>query len=44
MARAAATWKRMLSEYEPPAIDDAVKVELDEWIARRKAEFPDSNV
>ncbi len=44
VTRAAAAWKRMLSEYEAPPLDDAVRAELDDWIARRKAEFPDSNV
>lgn len=44
VARAAQTWKRMLAEYEPPPLDDAISQELEEWIGRRKAEFPDSNV
>ena len=34
----------MLAEYEPPAIDEAVDEELREWIERKKACFPDSNV
>ncbi len=34
----------MLAEYEPPAIDEAVDQELREWIERKKASFPDSNV
>jgi trimethylamine--corrinoid protein Co-methyltransferase len=42
--RATPIWKRMLAEYEPPAIDEAVDEELREWIERRKASFPDSNV
>jgi trimethylamine---corrinoid protein Co-methyltransferase len=42
--RANAIWKRTLAEYEPPPIDDAVDEELREWIERRKASFPDSNV
>ncbi len=42
--RANAVWKRMLAEYEAPAIDDAVDAELCEWIERKKASFPDSNV
>ncbi|MDQ4081476.1 MAG: trimethylamine methyltransferase family protein, partial [Actinomycetota bacterium] len=37
-------WKRMLAEYEPPPMDDAVREELDEWIERKKSSFPDSNV
>jgi trimethylamine--corrinoid protein Co-methyltransferase len=42
--RANAAWKKMLAEYEPPPIDDAVDAELTEWIERKKASFPDSNV
>ena len=42
--RANALWKRMLAEYEPPPIDEAVDEELREWIERRKLSFPDSNV
>ena len=37
-------WKKMLAEYEPPPIDEAVDEELTEWIERKKACFPDSNV
>jgi trimethylamine--corrinoid protein Co-methyltransferase len=43
-ARANALWKRTLAEYEPPPIDEAIDEELREWIERRKASFPDSNV
>jgi trimethylamine---corrinoid protein Co-methyltransferase len=43
-ARANALWKRTLAEYEAPAIDDAADEQLREWIERRKASFPDSNV
>jgi trimethylamine--corrinoid protein Co-methyltransferase len=43
-ARANALWKKMLSEYEPPSIDEAVDEQLREWIERKKASFPDSNV
>jgi trimethylamine---corrinoid protein Co-methyltransferase len=42
--RANALWKRTLAEYEPPPIDEAVDEELREWVERRKASFPDSNV
>ncbi len=41
--RAHATWKSMLAAYEPPPIDDAVDAELLEFIARKKASFPDAN-
>jgi trimethylamine--corrinoid protein Co-methyltransferase len=42
--RANAIWKRMLAEYEAPPIDPAVDEALLEYIARRKASFPDSDV
>ena len=42
--RANVIWKKMLAEYEPPPIDEAVDEELREWIDRQKASFPDSNV
>jgi trimethylamine--corrinoid protein Co-methyltransferase len=42
--RANAIWKRTLAEYEPPPLDDAVDEELREWIERKKASFPDSDV
>jgi trimethylamine--corrinoid protein Co-methyltransferase len=42
--RANEMWKRMLAEYEPPPIDEAADEALREWIERRKASFPDSNV
>jgi len=42
--RANATWKKMLAEYEPPPIDEAVDAELLEFIERKKASFPDAFV
>jgi trimethylamine--corrinoid protein Co-methyltransferase len=42
--RANAIWKRMLDEYEAPPLDPAVDEALQEFIARRKASFPDSEV
>jgi trimethylamine---corrinoid protein Co-methyltransferase len=42
--RANALWKRALGEYEPPPLDDAIREELEEWIERQKASFPDSDV
>ena len=42
--RANALWKRSLAEYEQPSLDDAVSEELREWIERKKASFPDSDV
>jgi trimethylamine--corrinoid protein Co-methyltransferase len=40
--RANAIWKRMLAEYEAPDIDPGVDEALNEYIARRKAEQPDT--
>ncbi len=42
--RANAVWKSALNEYSPPPLDEAKEAELVDWIARRKAEFPDSDV
>jgi trimethylamine--corrinoid protein Co-methyltransferase len=42
--RANAIWKKMLADYEAPAIDDAKDEELRDWIEQHKASFPDSNV
>jgi trimethylamine---corrinoid protein Co-methyltransferase len=42
--RANAIWKRMLAEYEAPPIDPPVDEALLDYIARRKAAFPDSDV
>ena len=42
--RANAQWKRLLAEYESPPLDDTIREDLDEWIERKKASFPDSDV
>jgi trimethylamine--corrinoid protein Co-methyltransferase len=42
--RANTQWKKMLNEYAPPPIDPAVDEALLDYMARRKASFPDSNV
>jgi len=42
--RANKIWKRMLREYEAPAIDPGVDEALQEFIAKKKAAVPDSNV
>ena len=42
--RANAMWKKQLAEYVPPAMDPAVDEALLEYIAKRKAASPDSNV
>ena len=39
-----AIWKLSLAEYQAPPIDEAVDAELREWIERKKASFPDSNI
>ncbi len=43
-ARASEAWKALLESYEQPALPAGVEDELAEWIERRKASFPDSNV
>jgi trimethylamine--corrinoid protein Co-methyltransferase len=40
--RANDAWKSQLAAYTPPPIDDAVDEELTEYVARRKAELPDT--
>jgi trimethylamine---corrinoid protein Co-methyltransferase len=42
--RANKVWKRMLAEYEAPPIDPAIDEALQDFIARRKASMPDSDV
>ena len=37
-------WKRRLAEYEMPPLDEGIHEELVEWMDRRKASFPDSDV
>jgi trimethylamine--corrinoid protein Co-methyltransferase len=44
ITRANTIWKKMLAEYEAPAIDESVDEELRSWIEQKKASFPDSNV
>jgi trimethylamine--corrinoid protein Co-methyltransferase len=43
-SRANALWKRMLREYEAPAIDPGVDEALNAYIDKKKAAVPDSNV
>ena len=40
--RANRLWKQRLAAYEPPPIDGAVDEELRDYVARRKAELPDT--
>ncbi|HVO44729.1 MAG TPA: trimethylamine methyltransferase family protein [Steroidobacteraceae bacterium] len=42
--RANALWKKQLAEYEAPPLDPAIDEALLDFINRRKASFPDSNV
>jgi trimethylamine--corrinoid protein Co-methyltransferase len=42
--RANVIWKRMLNEYEAPPLDEGIDEALREFIARRKASQPDSEV
>ena len=42
--RANAIWKRMLAEYEAPPLDPAIDEALLDFIQRRKASMPDSEV
>ncbi len=41
--RANAAWKKMLADYEPPPIDPGVDEALKDYVARKKASFPDAN-
>jgi trimethylamine--corrinoid protein Co-methyltransferase len=38
-ARAAVRWQEALATYERPPLDDAIRAELDEYVARRRAEI-----
>ena len=42
--RANAEWKRKLADYEQPDLDEAIRDQLDDWIAARKAAEPDLGV
>ena len=42
--RANTLWKKQLAEYEAPALDPATDEALLDYVNRRKASFPDSNV
>jgi trimethylamine--corrinoid protein Co-methyltransferase len=43
-ARANASWKKQLAEYEAPAMDVATDEGILDYVNRRKASFPDSNI
>jgi trimethylamine--corrinoid protein Co-methyltransferase len=40
--RANRIWKERLASYVPPTLDDAIDQELQDYIAKRKAELPDT--
>jgi trimethylamine--corrinoid protein Co-methyltransferase len=42
--RANVLWKKQLAEYQPPPLDPAIDEALLDYMNRRKASFPDSNV
>ena len=42
--RANAIWKQTLADYEPPPLDGAIDEALVEYMERRKASFPDSDI
>jgi trimethylamine---corrinoid protein Co-methyltransferase len=42
--RANARWKKLLADYEAPALDPAIDEALVAYMEQRKASFPDSNV
>lgn len=43
-ARASEAWKALLATYEQPPLPPGIDEALTDWIDRRKASFPDSNV
>ena len=40
-ARAAEIWRATLGSYEQPPVDDAIRAELDDYVARRRRELGD---
>ena len=40
--KANAVWKRMLSEYQPPPLDEAIAEELNAFAESRRAEIRDN--
>lgn len=42
--RANTRWKKLLAEYEAPPLDPAIDESICDYINRRKASFPDSNI
>jgi trimethylamine---corrinoid protein Co-methyltransferase len=44
VTRAHERWRQMLSDYEPPPLDEDIDHQLQAWIQKRKDSFPDSDV
>ena len=42
--RANSLWKKFLAEYAAPALDQATDEAVMDYVNRRKASFPDSNI
>ena len=42
MVRANKVWKKMLAEYEAPALDPGIDESILEFIAKKKASMPDA--
>ena len=40
-ARAGDIWRQKLSQFEAPPLDDAIRAELDDFVARRRRELGD---
>jgi trimethylamine--corrinoid protein Co-methyltransferase len=40
-ARAGEIWRKTLEDYEQPALDEAIRAELEEYVVRRRAELGD---
>ena len=40
-ARAGDIWRKQLSEFTPPPLDDAIRAELDDYVTRRRRELGD---
>ena len=43
-ARAEERWRQMLTDYQPPPLDDEIDHRLQSWMNDRKESFPDSDV
>ena len=41
LARAGEIWRAKVDAFEPPPLDDAIRAELDDFVARRRRELGD---